>query len=153
MVHLVLPLLAFGVACARGLPHRLADTLAVSHSGNCRGRRFGAFARPIFLACATTARAASDLTDNLPVCTKVTSPRPSKKHRFWLLNRSFLNSLHAFTGPTLLWKPCGNCFLQKSGETNRAIKMFPLRVWLVPIMLNIKELMGQWTTLRVARVG
>jgi hypothetical protein len=149
-VHLIFPLLASGVACARGLSHRLADTLAVPHSGNRRGRRFGTFARPFFSACTTAARTASDLTDNLPVCTKVTSPRPSKKHRFWLLNRSFLNSLHAFAGSPLLWKPCGNCFLQKSGETNLAIKKFTLRVGFVPIMLNIKGLMGQRTTPRVA---
>jgi hypothetical protein len=141
-VHLVFPLLASSVACVSGLSHRLVSSLALSHSGNRRGRRFGAFARPLFPARAASARTASDLSYKLPVCTKVTSPQPSKKHRFWPLNRSFLNSLRMFAGLPLLWKPCGNCFLQKCSATNATIKKFVLRAKRVSIMLNIKELIG-----------
>jgi hypothetical protein len=153
VVHLVFPLLASSVACIGSLSHCLAGSLAVSHSGSRSGRRFGAFERTFFSACATAARTASDLTDNLPVCTKVTSPRPSKKHRFWLLNRSFLNSLRMFVGPPLLWKPCGNSFLQKDYATNWAIKKFTPRAGSVSIMLNIRGLIGHQPPARVTYAG
>lgn len=152
-MHLVLPLLAFSVACVGGLSHRLGGSLAVSYSGNRRARRFGVFEGPLFTTCTAAARTASDLTDNLRVCTKVTSPRLSKKHRFWLLNRSFLNSLRMFAGPPSLWKPCGNRFSQKNRATDQAMKKSARRPGLVHILLNIKELIGSRAPAQVVSLG
>jgi hypothetical protein len=140
VVHLVLPLLASGVACAGGISHRLADSLAVSHCGNRSTRRFGVFERPLFSACANVARTASHLTDDPPVCTKVTPPRESKKHRFWPLNGSFLSGLRRPGKPVSLWKPCGNCFLQKNGTRICQKKDLPSRFSFVPNVLNINKL-------------
>jgi hypothetical protein len=153
VVHLVLPLLASSAACVGGLSHRLGDSLAVSYSGNCRGRRFVILERSLFTSCSTVAGTASDLTDNLPVCTKVTSPRSLKKHPFWLLNRSLLNTLRVFAKLSLLWKACGNCFLQKSGAANWTVKKSPLRAARHHIMLNIKRLIGHRAPAPVASAG
>jgi hypothetical protein len=117
-VHLVLLLLASCFACARGLSHRLADPLAVSHCRDRCARRFVVLESALFPARAYVARAASHLRDFLPVCSIVTPPRRSKSHGFWPLNGSFLNGLRGFGKPMPLWKPCGNCFLQKFAAPN-----------------------------------
>jgi|HubBroStandDraft_6_1064221.scaffolds.fasta_scaffold08126_1 hypothetical protein len=50
---------------------------------------------------------------------------PSEISSFWLLNRSFLNSLRSFRIPEPLWKPCGNRFVQKSTARASFLKMLP----------------------------
>jgi hypothetical protein len=138
VVHFVFLLLASCLACARGLSHRLADSLAVSHCRNRRARCFSVFESALFPSGADAARAASHLRDFLPVCVIVTPPRRPKSHEFWRLNGSFLNGLRGFGNPALLWKPCGNCFLQKFPPSNcEANKSAPFaREVLNPLIIN-----------------
>jgi hypothetical protein len=54
-----------------------------------------------------------------------------------------LNGLREFAKLPALWKPCGNCFLQKCGATNWAMKKFTFGARIVYIVLNINGLTGQ----------
>ena len=141
-MHLVLLLLASCFACARGLSHRVADSLAVSHCGNRSARRFGVFARTFFPARTTLTRTASHLTVDGPVCTRVTLPRQPKKHQFWLLNGSFLSGLHRVAKPALLWKPCGNCFSQNRRAPNWMTRKSMNRAEFASKALNISSLLS-----------
>ena len=61
VVHLADHLLAFGIACAGGLPIRVAHIVAIPASGNRRPWRFRFIACDLVPASACSARASRDL--------------------------------------------------------------------------------------------